>query len=196
MFKTLSATMAALALISSLAWAQSPGEWDRTEWFRFDINGNGKLDNSEWAGMQKNWNQQNKEIWIRFDLNSDGRLDLSERDAATQDWNAWNDKNWAETDKDWKRSEWWVFDTSGNGRLEDKEWAVMLAGWTDANKSDWAAFDLNRDGTIQAYEQRAVVSRWNAWSQPIWRKYDINGDGRLNENEKGKFLQDTVNSQH
>lgn len=29
MSKTLSATMAALALISSLAWAQSPGEWDR-----------------------------------------------------------------------------------------------------------------------------------------------------------------------
>ena len=189
------ATLATLALCSSLAWGQPPGDWDRTEWFRYDINGNGHLGNTEWAGMQKNWNQQNKDTWIRFDLNGDGKVDLSERDAATTDWDAWNNKNWAETDKNWKRSDWWVYDTNSNGRLEDTEWVLLQAGWTDKNKADWSAFDLNHNGTIEAYEQRATVARWNAWSQVIWRKYDVNGDGRLNANEKKKLTDAMENGQ-
>lgn len=99
-------TLAALTLGTGLAQAQPSSNWNQSDWYRYDTNGDGKLDGNEWSTMQRGWNNNNRDSWSRWDTNNDGRIDRHERNAASQQWSNWNNNHWKETSNNWDRNSW------------------------------------------------------------------------------------------
>lgn len=56
------------------------------DWSRYDHNGDGRLDQTEWNRSHFRFSRPD---WLRFDSNSNGIFEPSERRAMLREWSAW-----------------------------------------------------------------------------------------------------------
>lgn len=91
---------------------------------RYDLNGDGKLDDGERAAMEKDRKLFRAKMLKKFDKNGDGKLDQTERLAIKEAMKS-------------KRAERLKrFDKDGDGRLNEEERAAARAEWSQPHDKD------------------------------------------------------------
>lgn len=200
----------------------SPDQWaDRYEQMRerrqafmdrFDLNGDGRLDEDEIRAMREQMRQRQRDMMIermidRFDLDGDGVLNDEERKLAEAELEA------RRLEREARLLE--RFDLDGDGVLSDEELAAAREafrpreGWgrgpgqgpgdgqfqgQGPGRGDWARmigrYDLDGDGMLDLDESyQAYLDQFEARERREFvRRYDANGSGTIGASDLEAFL--------
>jgi len=166
------------------------GTGPRGYYKRYDLDGDGKLDEAERKAMRKDWRKRAEQARRRYhlrlyDRNKDGKLDAEERAAmekAQAERRARYEKYRREMLEKW--------DTDGDGRLSREERRAMYKAYrAEHRKKRLEKWDANGDGKIDEQERQAEAEHYRKLARERFRKWlerrhDVNGDGQLDEQER------------
>jgi hypothetical protein len=105
-------------------------EFPRFVYHRWDLDGDGFIDNTEWSSNTVLWypsGTKTYKTYTAWDKNGDGRLDNTEFDqvvTTTQLYDTWDiNSDKVIGDKEYAESTFRIYDTNDDGALTLKEWS-------------------------------------------------------------------------